>query len=1006
MPDTVDLGSRLDLLLRLVDSITASPDLDVVLDRVVRSAVSLVDDSHSSLWIVQDPRLVKRAEAGTHRSTMPGRTELDIGEGVIGRAALERRTLVVPDVQADPRHLCREYYRAEGLVASAATPLVSHGRLVGVLVLAARCAGALGAAEIEMLTAFAGHAAIAIESAGLYADAERRRREAAALADVARDLAEHRDLDTILARIVQGASDLCGGDVTSVALRDADGFFSARHVVGARGDVYPRFRIAPGLGIGGRALLSGRPARAAQRAAWPPMPAEYAEAIDAEGIQSALAVPILVSGAVEGVLYACRRTPASLTDADETMLVRLADHAAAAIHTSRLFVAEQAARAEAQASAHDFRDLVDTLDAIVLEADAETFQVIFVNHRAEAILGHARQAWYADPDFWANHVHPDDRAAAVAFCKAAIAQGRDHVMQYRMLAADGRVLWMHDVVRVLDGQAGGRRRLRSLIVDVTDRRSAEAVLAGEREILGLIAAGAPIPQVLDEICQLIESIGDDLRASVLLVEAGRLRHGAAPGLPRAYVAAIDGIAVGPSVGACGTAAYRKAAVVTRDVASDPLWAEFRHLALPHGLRACWSSPVLDGDGEVMATFALYRGAPGTPGPAETELVARATHLIRIALERDRATAALQQSEARYRALVTHIPALTWLADNRGSTVFVSPNATQVTGSTAEELTAAGKEGWYARIHPDDVATVRQRYTALEFQREPFDFEYRLRHRDGSWIWIHDCAVSTYERDGVVYFAGMLTDITARKQAELQLQQQRHLLTHLTRVATLGELSGALAHELNQPLTSILSNAQAALRLLERGVVDLGELREILRDIADEDRRAGEVIRRLRALLRRGETPRQPIDVNEVTSEVLRLARSELIGHGVTVTVQLTPGLPKVRGDRVALQQVLLNLIVNACDAMRQDEPLQRALTVATTLDGEGAVRVAIVDRGAGITAEGVERVFEPFFTTKEHGLGLGLVICRSIVAAHGGHLDAANNADRGATFWFTLPVAS
>ena len=143
----------------------------------------------------------------------------------------------------------------------------------------------------------------------------------------------------------------------------------------------------------------------------------------------------------------------------------------------------------------------------------------------------------------------------------------------------------------------------------------------------------------------------------------------------------------------------------------------------------------------------------------------------------------------------------------------------------------------------------------------------------------------------------------------------------------------------------------------------------------------------------------------MASDVLRLTHSELIGHGVTVSVQLAPGLPKVRGDRVALQQVLLNLVVNACDAMRQDQPLGRELTVATTQDGDGAVRVAIVDRGAGIAAEGIERVFEPFFTTKEHGLGLGLAICRSIVAAHGGRLGAANNADRGATFWFTLPPA-
>jgi two-component system, LuxR family, sensor kinase FixL len=385
-------------------------------------------------------------------------------------------------------------------------------------------------------------------------------------------------------------------------------------------------------------------------------------------------------------------------------------------------------------------------------------------------------------------------------------------------------------------------------------------------------------------------------------------------------------------------------------------------------------------------------------------VARATHLIGILNERDQATRALQQSEERYRVLVTHIPAVTWMADASGSAVFVSPNIAQVTGFTVEELTAGGLDGWLAQIHPEDVAAVRERYEALKFKWAPYDMDYRLRHRNGHWVWIRDCAISAYERDGVVYFAGVLIDITRRKKAELEVQQQRQLLTHLTRVATLGELSGALAHELSQPLTSILTNAQAAQQFLAHDEIDPAELREILNDIVDADRRAGDFIRRLRALLRRGETTRQPLDVNEVASEVLRLLNSELVAHGVAVSTQLAPGLPKVNGDPVALQQVLLNLIVNACDAMRLDEPPERRIAISTSLDGDGAVRVAIADRGVGLPREGVERVFEPFFTTKVQGLGLGLVICQSIVAAHGGHLSAMNNADRGATFWFTLPA--
>jgi C4-dicarboxylate-specific signal transduction histidine kinase len=248
------------------------------------------------------------------------------------------------------------------------------------------------------------------------------------------------------------------------------------------------------------------------------------------------------------------------------------------------------------------------------------------------------------------------------------------------------------------------------------------------------------------------------------------------------------------------------------------------------------------------------------------------------------------------------------------------------------------------------------------------------------------------------------DITERKRVEVEVQQQRQMLTHLTRVATLGELLGALAHDLNQPLTSILSNAQAALRSLAGERVDPADMRDILTDIVAADRRAAEAIRRVRALLRNGEAPLQAVDVNEATSEVLRLAHNELIAHGVAVTTHLTPGLPRVWGDRVGLQQVLLNLIVNACDAMRLDEPVHRQLTVATAHDGEGAVQVAITDHGVGIPVDGLERVFEPFFTSKERGLGLGLAICRSIVTAHGGRMWATNNAERGATFHFILPA--
>src|SRR5215510_9640997 len=250
---------------------------------------------------------------------------------------------------------------------------------------------------------------------------------------------------------------------------------------------------------------------------------------------------------------------------------------------------------------------------------------------------------------------------------------------------------------------------------------------------------------------------------------------------------------------------------------------------------------------------------------------------------------------------------------------------------------------------------------------------------------------------------MLRKVTERRRAEREAQEQRELLTHLSRVAVLGELSGALAHELSQPLTSILSNAQAARRLLAREAVDLDEIREIVEDIVDDDRRAGEVIRRLRAMFKRGESNRQILDLNELTGEVLGFAHSDLLSRHVQVTTRLSADLPKVRGDNIQLQQVLLNLIVNACEAMTGNEPYDRSLVIETAAIDHDTVSISVLDNGSGIRVDVVDQLFEPFVTTKQQGLGLGLTICRSIAGAHGGHLWAGNNADRGSAFRLVLP---
>jgi two-component system sensor kinase FixL len=279
-----------------------------------------------------------------------------------------------------------------------------------------------------------------------------------------------------------------------------------------------------------------------------------------------------------------------------------------------------------------------------------------------------------------------------------------------------------------------------------------------------------------------------------------------------------------------------------------------------------------------------------------------------------------------------------------------------------------------------------------------------RRKDGMEVPIEIGLNPIHTSEGLFVLASII-DISERKQAELEAARQRNELAHLSRVTTLGELSGSLAHELSLPLTAILSNAQAAQRLLAHGDADLAEVREILNDIVSEDRRAGEVIRRLRLLLKKGEVQQHSLRINKVVQDVLKLIRSDLVNQHVTVDIELARNLPTVTGDPVQLQQVLLNLVVNACDAMTDCDTPERRLLVRTGMEnGSSAVRVSVTDRGGSIPEERMEQIFEPFFTTKANGMGLGLSVCRSIIVAHQGKLWATNNADCGATFHFSLPT--
>jgi PAS domain S-box-containing protein len=305
-----------------------------------------------------------------------------------------------------------------------------------------------------------------------------------------------------------------------------------------------------------------------------------------------------------------------------------------------------------------------------------------------------------------------------------------------------------------------------------------------------------------------------------------------------------------------------------------------------------------------------------------------------------------------------------------------------------------------RAHPDDKARVQATIDRAAREKKDLDFEHRLLMPDGKIKNIHLVGHPVVDPSReFVEFVGTVIDVTERRRAE----EERQALAHANRITTMGQLTASIAHEVNQPITAVVTSAQAALRWLNMQPPDPQEVRQALGRIVNAGRRAGDVIGRIRALIAKTPTQKENLDVNNLIIEVIGLTRSELHGSGVSLRTQLSPDLPLVQGDRVQLQQVMLNLILNAVEALSRISEGPRELLISSVDGGASGVHVAVRDSGPGMPPERLRRLFDAFYTTKPGGMGMGLSICRSIVEAHGGRISAAPNEPRGAAFEFTLP---
>jgi PAS domain S-box-containing protein len=572
-----------------------------------------------------------------------------------------------------------------------------------------------------------------------------------------------------------------------------------------------------------------------------------------------------------------------------------------------------------------------------------------------------------------DRVHREDRDRVIEMVRQAVREKTDFEGDYRIVLPDGSTRYIHSVGHTVVGDEDEVTELIGTHIDVTEQHLAKEAL--QKAVDEIKKSEDRLRLVIDTIPTLVWRAGPDGVPDFLnqpaLDYTGISSEQAATAWPRAFH---------PD--------DKKGMLVK--------WAAIRKSGMPGGLEArlrrfdgeyrwFWfqAEPLRDEAGNIVKWYG-----------ASTDIE-----------DRKRAEVALRESEQRFRDYAETASDWFWEAGPDHRVTRISENINAV-GFVPSGLTSLAR--WEIATDLETEPEKWQLHRAMLDAHRPFrDFEYTIGG-SGAPVYVRTSGKPIHDASGnFLGYRGTGTDITATIRAdyaERELRKAQAELAHVTRVTTLGELTASIAHEVNQPLTAVVANADACLRWLDRATPDLEAARRSVGWIIDDGNRASEVIRRVRALANKTDVERVPLDVNEVVREVIALVRGELVSHEVPVRTELAPALPMILGDRVQLQQVIINLVMNGIEAMQSVTDRLRELVIRSGQNETQHVLISVTDCGAGISAENADRLFNTFFTTKSGGMGMGLSICRSIVDAHGGRLSASRNEGAGATFQFTLPL--